>query len=255
MPETKKILVVEDDIKIVELLRDYLGQSGFEVSALYNGDQVIRDVKLNPPDLIILDIMLPYKDGITICRELRNFSKVPIIIISAKTEEIDRVLGLELGADDFICKPFSLREVVARIKAILRRTKPEEEKLIAGPIIIYNESFKVIAGKDELQLTPSEFELLKTLASEPCNVFTRSDLVSKLQASDSKVYNGEKDNPFKNPNKKTNDSEDYHRTIDSHIRNLRIKIEKALPANNLIQTIYGIGYSFNLSGCDNISDD
>jgi two-component system, OmpR family, response regulator BaeR len=223
----RKILIVEDDKKIAELLSDYLEQANFNVSILKRGDTVISEVRLNPPDVILLDIMLPGKDGMTICREIRSFSKVPILMLTAKVEEIDRLLGLELGADDYICKPFSPREVVARIKAVLRRSNPEpaEERLIAGPITINPDSHKATVGEADLRLTPNEFELLKVLVSRPGRVFTRSDLVSKIQGYD---FDG------------------YDRTIDSHIKNLRKKIDELLPGNKIIQTVYGIGYSFSV---------
>ena len=182
---------------------------------------------LNPPDVILLDLMLPGKDGLTICREIRSFSKVPILILTAKVEEIDRLLGLELGADDYISKPFSPREVVARIKAVLRRSnlEPVEKILVAGPITINPDSHKATVGDSDLRLTPNEFELLKVMVSRPGRVFTRSDLVSKVQGYDSDGYN---------------------RTIDSHIKNLRKKVNERIPGNNIIQTIYGIGYSVNV---------
>lgn len=227
----RKILVVEDDKKIAELLNDYLEQANFNVSILKRGDTVVSEVRLNPPDVILLDLMLPGKDGMTICREIRAFSKVPILMLTAKVEEIDRLLGLELGADDYICKPFSPREVVARIKAVLRRSNPEpEEKMfIAGPITINPDSHKATVGEADLRLTPNEFELLKVLISRPGRVFTRSDLVSKIQGYD---------------------FEGYVRTIDSHIKNLRKKIDELLPGNKIIQTVYGIGYSFNIPQSD-----
>jgi len=223
-----KILIVEDDTKITELLSDYLKLADFNVSVLTRGDTVISDVRLNPPDAILLDIMLPGKDGMTICREIRSFSNVPILMFTAKVEEIDRLLGLELGADDYICKPFSPREVVARIKAVLRRSNPEptEEIMVAGPIAINPDSHKATVGAADLRLTPNEFELLKILISMPGRVFTRSDFVSKIQGYN---FNG------------------YDRTIDSHIKNLRKKIDSILPGNNIIQTVYGIGYSFSAS--------
>jgi len=257
MAGKKKILIVEDDIKIVELLRDYFKQAGFDISSLYNGSQVVRDVKFNPPDIIILDITLPDKDGLTICKELRDFSNVPIIIISARSEEIDRVLALELGADDYICKPFSPKEVVARVIAILRRTNRELEdaKLMVGPIMIDCNNYKAVVGGYDLQLTLTEFELLKTLASRPCDVFTRDDLASRLREYDPKYHNRKADHRLEDQGEKIkNGTGNHHRIIDNHIRNLRMKINKVLPASNLIQTIYGMGYSLNLSQDENTSD-
>lgn len=232
----QNILIVEDDKKITELLTDYLEQSGFKISVLDCGDHVIREVMSNPPNLIILDIMLPGKDGMTICRELRAFSKTPVIMLTGKVEEIDRVLGLELGADDYICKPFSLRELVVRIKNVLRRSYGGQvnEKLIAGPITIYPDCHDAIIGGENLRLTPNEFELLKLMAFRPNKVFTRSDFVSSIQGYD-----------FKGS----------ERVIDSHIKNLRKKISKVMPENNIIQTIYGIGYLLNVPRASHGSDE
>lgn len=223
----KRILIIEDDKKIADLLKDYLEQASFNVSLLNHGDSTISEIRANPPDLILLDIMLPGKDGMTICREIRSFSNLPILFITAKVEEIDRLLGLELGADDYICKPFSPREVVARVKAVLRRSHPEpgEEKLIAGPIVLRPTSHKTTINETDLHLTPNEFELLKVLMSQPDRVFTRSDLVSKIQGYD---FDG------------------YDRTIDSHIKNLRKKIDEHLNGQMVIRTVYGIGYTFNM---------
>ena len=224
MPAEPKVLIVEDDKKISELLSDYLKQAGFNVSALNRGDTVIHEVRRNPPDLIILDIMLPGKDGMTICGEVRTFSKVPILILTAKGEEIDRILGLELGADDYVCKPFSPREVVTRIKAILRRTcsEPTGSGLVAGPITINPDEHHATVWGKTLHLTPNEFKLLKLMVSHPNKVFTRMDFVSNLQG-----YNGSE------------------RIIDKHIKNIREKMDEIQPGNNLIQTVYGIGYLLN----------
>ncbi|MBN1626323.1 MAG: response regulator [Deltaproteobacteria bacterium] len=225
----QKILVVEDDKKISDLLCDYFKQSGFDVSVLENGNQVVPEVKRNPPALIVLDIMLPGKDGMSICRELRSFSKVPVLMLTAKVDEIDRILGLELGADDYICKPFSPREVVARAKAILRRTYSHghaEEKIFAGPVTIDPEGYNVTIEGKILHLTPNEFDLLRLMAARPDHVFSRNELVSILQRDD--------------------DFDGSVRIIDSHIKNLRKKMDEVIPGNDLIHTVYGLGYSFNL---------
>ncbi len=219
----RNILIVEDDAKIAELLRDYLINAGYSVSILNDGSGVIYEVRKNEPDAIVLDLMLPGKDGLTICREIRSFSRVPILILTAKIEEIDRLTGLETGADDYICKPFSPKEVIARIKAILRRACPEE-KFVAGPVTIHLDSYIAKVDGSVIHLTPNEFELLKTLVARPGCIFTRSDLVSRIQGYD---YEG------------------YERTIDSHIKNLRKKIEEVIPGKEIIKTVYGIGYSFN----------
>ncbi|OAD22432.1 two component transcriptional regulator, winged helix family [Candidatus Thiomargarita nelsonii] len=218
------ILIVEDEIKIAQLLHDYLTKADYTVSCLEQGDKVIPYVKQTPPALILLDIMLPEMDGMTVCREIRKFSTVPIIMITAKVEEIDRLLGLELGADDYISKPFSPREVVARVKAVLRRIdqKPQEAgKLVVGTITLDENTYQVKIEDHILKLTPSEFVLLKVLLSHPNRVFSRQALLT--QARD---Y----------------DFEGYERTIDSHIKNLRKKLATRLPKQEIISTVYGIGY-------------
>ncbi|KHD06834.1 transcriptional regulator [Candidatus Thiomargarita nelsonii] len=223
------ILIVEDEIKIAQLLRDYLEKADYTVSIMEQGDKVIPYVKQTPPALILLDIMLPEMDGMTVCREIRKFSNVPIIMITAKVEEIDRLLGLELGADDYICKPFSPREVVARVKAVLRRMDPEPvekegEKLVVGTIALDEKTYQVKIEDQPLKLTPSEFTLLKLLLARPNRVFSRQDLLNLMRDYD---------------------FEGYERTIDSHIKNLRKKIAKGIPNKDVISTIYGIGYKLN----------
>jgi two-component system response regulator BaeR len=226
----KKVLIAEDDKKIAILLSDYLAMAGFNVSVINRGDEVIHEVRKNPPNLIILDVMLPGKDGITICNEIRSFSKVPILICTAMTQELDRILGLEIGADDYVCKPFSPREVVARVKAILRRipADPDDSVLAVGPIIIKSLSHTVTVSGKQLDLTPNEFQLLKTMAASPGRVFTRSDLVSILKRN---CHRGDS------------------RIVDTHMKNLRKKIEDTSVHANIIKTVYGIGYSLEvLSG-------
>jgi len=222
----RKILIVEDERKIAELLRDYLVQDGFAVTSLNRGDEADAEVRAHPPDLILLDIMLPGKDGIAVCREIRAFSSVPILMVTARVEEIDRLLGLELGADDYICKPFSPREVVARVKAVLRRVNPETavERLSAGPLLLDAAARRVSVSGADLHLTPSEFGLLQALMAQPERVFSRSDLISRVQGY---AFEG------------------YERTIDSHIKNLRRKIADHLPDETVIRTVYGIGYTFH----------
>jgi two-component system response regulator BaeR len=223
---SKYILVVEDEDKISRLLCDYLEDAGFGTSALADGNRVIAQVKKEQPDLILLDIMLPGKDGMELCREIRQFSNVPIIMITARVEEIDRLLGLELGADDYICKPFSPREVVARVKAIFRRVHPQPRRphLVVGAISLDNETHQVMIDKQALGLTPNEFELLKIMMGRPNRVYSRSELISRVQGYD---------------------FEGYDRTIDTHIKNLRKKIAEILPEQEIISTVYGVGYRFN----------
>jgi two-component system response regulator BaeR len=196
------------------------------VSCLYQGDGVVSAVKENPPDLILLDVMLPGKDGMEICRAIRKFSSVPIIMITARIEEIDRLIGLELGADDYICKPFSPREVVARVKAVLRRVHPEPDakRLVAGPIRLNEETHQVTIDDEDLKLTPSEFGLLKVMMTHPGRVFSRNELINKVQGYD---------------------FEGYDRTIDTHVKNLRKKIDARLPGQDIITTVYGVGYKFS----------
>lgn len=225
----RKILIVEDDEQIAALLKDYLIKEGFDVSIMSRGDMVVTNVKCNPPNFIILDIMLPGKDGITVCQEIRTFSSVPIMMLTAKVDEIDRILGLELGADDYVCKPFSPRELVTRIKNILRRVEFEyeetEEEIVAGPIRINPATYKVTIDGKNLCLTPIEFELLKIMVSKPHNIFTRNDFVCSIQGDN---FNGSE------------------RIIDSHIKNLRQKMDEVAPGNTLIYTVYGMGYSLNM---------
>jgi two-component system response regulator BaeR len=221
------ILIVEDEKKIATLLKDYLEKSGYRASMLDRGDTVISFIKNKAPDLILLDIMLPGLDGMEVCREIRKFSSVPIIMITAKVEEIDRLLGLELGSDDYICKPFSPREVVARVKAVLRRASPSpDEKVISkGEIILNEETRQVTAKGQELKLTPSEFKLLKVMMSHPNRVFSRNDLVNMVQGYE---------------------FEGYDRTIDTHIKNLRKKIAVLIPDHEIISSVYGEGYKFSV---------
>jgi two-component system response regulator BaeR len=223
---SKRILVVEDEDKITRLLCEYLEDAAFQTSSQADGNRVIAQVKKEQPDLILLDIMLPGKDGMELCREIRQFSNVPIIMITARVEEIDRLLGLQLGADDYICKPFSPREVVARVKAIFRRVhaQPLSPHLVVGAISLDDETHQVMIDQQALGLTPNEFALLKIMMSRPNRVFSRSELISRVQGYD---------------------FEGYDRTIDTHIKNLRKKIAKILPDQEIISTVYGVGYRFN----------
>ena len=223
---TKHILVIEDEEKITRLLCDYLKAAGFRTSTQADGDRVISQVKTDSPDLILLDIMLPGKDGMELCRGIRQFSNVPIIMITARVEEIDRLLGLELGADDYICKPFSPREVVARVKAVFRRVhaEPRAHHLVVGSISLDDETYQVIIDKQVLNLTPNEFGLLKIMMRQPNRVFSRNELINRVQGYD---------------------FEGYDRTIDTHIKNLRKKIGELLPDQEIISTVYGVGYKFN----------
>jgi two-component system, OmpR family, response regulator BaeR len=221
-----EIMVVEDEIKIAEVLKDYLVSAGYRVSCLDRGDLVLPYVKQSRPSLILLDIMIPGMNGLDVCRTIRQFSNVPIVMVTAKVEEIDRLLGLELGADDYICKPFSPREVVARVKAVLRRASSSDvsRRLTAAELVIVEETRQALAGGNELKLTPCEYSLLKMLMNRPDRIFSRNELINAVQGYD---------------------FEGYDRTIDSHIKNLRKKIAKCLPDKEIISTIYSVGYRLN----------
>lgn len=217
------IFIVEDEQKIASLLKDYLEKANYRTTVIERGDQAVPQVKKWSPDLMLLDIMLPGMDGTAVCREVRKISNLPIIMITAKVEEIDRLLGLELGADDYICKPFSPREVVARVKAVLRRihAEPAERNLALGPIILDESRHRALVSGRELDLTPYEFKLLQVLMSQPGHVFSRDELIARVQGYD---YEG------------------YDRTIDTHIKNLRKKIAIFLKNQEIITTVYGVGY-------------
>lgn len=218
-----RILIVEDEEKLAGLLRDYLAQEGYDVSLLHRGDQVEDWVRTHGTDLVLLDLMLPGKNGLEICKALRAGGyDLSIIMVTARVDEIDRLLGLELGADDYICKPFSPREVVARVKAVLRRTKraeaPPENRLELD-----ESGYKAsLAGKD-LGLTAVEFELLKVLASHPGRIYTREQLMD-LMYRDQRVVSD--------------------RTVDSHVKKIRRKIAAVLPEREIVHSVYGLGYKY-----------
>lgn len=216
------ILVVEDEAKLATLIRDYLLQAGFLATLIHDGSEVEPWLEENQPDLILLDLMLPGKDGLDICKDIRRRSQIPIIMITAKVEEIDRLLGLELGADDYICKPFSPREVVARIKAVLRRSSASEKMAEKG-LVLDQDTYKATLNGKDLGLTAVEFQLLKVLSENPGRIFSRSVLVDKIY-SDGRVVSD--------------------RTIDSHIKKLRRKISAHLPNEEIIHSLYGVGYKF-----------
>lgn len=222
-----KILIVEDEPKLASLESDYLVQSGYETAIISNGLEVLPYIQTTPPDLILLDLMLPGKDGMEICKEIRQFSNIPIIMITARVEEIDRLLGLELGADDYICKPFSPREVVARVKAVLRRFKPptpvENSNTFPDTIVLDERRYTALVNKQEINLTSVEFQLLSKLFSEPGRIYSRDQLMDHIY-NDHRVVSD--------------------RTIDSHIKKIRKKISEASPDQELIHSVYGVGYKF-----------
>jgi len=219
---SQHVLIVEDEVKIASLLQDYLRQSGYETDSLYNGSEVEGWLAENSTDIVLLDLMLPGKTGVDICKDVRKSSALPIIMITAKVEEIDRLLGLELGADDYICKPFSPREVVARVKAVLRRTDNTESLSDKG-LVLDTQTYKATVNGQNLDLTAVEFQLLKVLSDQPGRIFSRSILVDKIY-NDGRVVSD--------------------RTIDSHIKKLRKKIADVLPDVELIHSLYAVGYKF-----------
>jgi two-component system, OmpR family, response regulator BaeR len=218
------ILVVEDEPKLAALVGDYLQASGYGWQWVADGREAIPAIKAQQPDLVLLDLMLPGRDGLDICRELRSFSDVPVVMLTARIEEIDRLLGLELGADDYICKPFSPREVVARVKAILRRARASLD-ITSTALKIDDAAHRAVFHGMVLDLTPVEFRLLRTLAAAPGRVFSRDRLLDNLYLDHRVVTD---------------------RTVDSHIKNLRRKLEQASPGQDPIRSIYGVGYKLEI---------
>ncbi len=218
------LLIVEDEPKLAKLLSNYLQQAGYDPECLENGLDVVPRVRKKMPALILLDLMLPGRDGVEICKEIRSFSTVPIIMVTARIEEIDRLIGLELGADDYICKPFSPREVVARVKAVLRRSIVQRP---AGgfPLLELDEDrlLATLHGHN-LDLTAVEFKLLEFLSDNPGRIFGRDKLMDHIYP-DQRIVSD--------------------RTIDSHIKNLRKKISVASPDAEIIHSVYGVGYKYD----------
>lgn len=224
MSNPRDILVVEDEPKLAALLAEYLQAAGFTTRILGDGNAVVPEVRSRPPALLLLDLMLPGRDGLAICRELRSFTQLPIIMVTARVEEIDRLLGLELGADDYICKPFSPREVVARVKAVLRRQGGGGAAAPGGPVAglnIESQAWRAELDGHKLDLTPVEFRLLETLAAHPGRVFSRAALLARIY-DDHRVVSD--------------------RTVDSHVKNLRRKLAEAAPERELLHSVYGVGY-------------
>ncbi len=222
---SNKILIVEDEKKIADIVRSYLQRDGFNVTVANTGHEALRQIK-NNFDLIILDLMLPDIHGETICSSIREFSDVPIIMLTAKSSEDDRIKGLGIGADDYVIKPFSPRELVARVKAHLRRTKKNEKKLLSfnnSLLLIDTPSMEVKKDGKIIPLTSTEFKILLSLAERPQIVFTRLQIVNTVQGYD---------------------FEGYDRVIDAHIKNIRHKIEDNPQKPVFIKTVYGTGYKF-----------
>src|SRR6202162_4271186 len=229
-PLSSKILVVDDEVHILELARLYLTREGYEVEGVGDGNQVMAKFSQLKPHLVILDIMLPGADGLTICKEIRKQSQVPIIMLTARDEVTDKVVGLEVGADDYLTKPFHPQELVARAKALLRRARvePDQPKLIrAGKLEVDLERHEVRHGKAKVQLRPKEFDLLSLLARHPGRVFQRSELLDLVWGYD---FPG------------------YTRTVDVHVQQLREKLAAAGVTDPSIQTVWGVGYRLELGG-------
>lgn len=219
-----KVLIVDDDVKITKLLKSYFDKEGFITYLAHEGTSVNSLVREKEPDIIILDLMLPGMDGYEVTRKLRKDSDVPILMLTARDEETDRLIGLEMGADDYVIKPFSPREVVARSKAILRRTRKAAaptEIVRVGELAIDTERHLVKKGAATIELTPTEFKILDLLAGSVNRVFTRLQIVERVQGF---AFDG------------------YERTVDAHMKNLRRKIEDNPKEPRYIQTVYGVGY-------------
>jgi two-component system response regulator BaeR len=216
------VYIVEDEPELAALVADYLRAAGFDPTVFADGLDALAAIRTTVPALVVLDLMLPGLDGLALCRELRSFSAVPIVMVTARVEEIDRLLGLELGADDYLCKPFSPRELVARIKAILRRSGGAAP---TAALAIDAAARRASLHGQALDLTRTEFELLAALASRPGQVFSRAQLLELARQDKLEIAD---------------------RAIDSHIKNLRRKIEAAAPGFEPIRSIYGLGYRFDL---------
>jgi two-component system response regulator BaeR len=226
MNNNADILVIEDEPKIAQILLEFLQQENFVVKVVNDGLNAVEIIKTTQPRFVILDLMLPNKDGLTICKEVRQFSQVPILMLTARVDEIDRLMGLGFGADDYVCKPFSAREVVARVHTILRRseikvTQVTEEIVSYQEISLNIERFQCTVKHHEVDLTPVEFRILRCLISKPGFVQSRDTLMGTIYQDDRIVS---------------------ARTIDSHVKNLRSKLIKALDGKNLLHSIYVVGY-------------
>ena len=222
-PTALSVLVVEDDAKIAQLLVDYLRADGFVATSVHDGAQALRQIQQTPPSAVLLDLMLPGLDGMEVCRAVRQFSDVPILMLTARVDEIDRLLGLDTGADDYVCKPFSPREVVARVRALVRRA---QGRMVTQtlPWTIDDDGMRIAWRGHWLMLTPVEFRLLRLLLGRPGRVFSRSLLLDAARTDQKDVSD---------------------RAIDSHIKNLRKKIEAVEPGQDCIASVYGVGYRFD----------
>ncbi len=221
-----KILVVDDELKIARLVRDYLVEAGFDVVTAADGPAAIASARSEKPDLVVLDIGLPGMDGLDVTRHIRSQSTTPIVLLTARTDETDRIIGLELGADDYVVKPFSPRELVARVKAVLRRSTGQvgQHVIRVRNLTIDLDRRSVMRGDIPIDLTATEFDLLTSLATQAGRVFTRAQLLDSIRGVS---------------------FESYERAVDSHIKNLRKKLEPTPGHPRYIETVYGIGYRFN----------
>lgn len=223
----KKILVVDDEPKIIQLTQDYLENAGFSVISAGDGERALAVIQVEKPDLVVLDLGLPGMDGLDVCRSIRKTSNLPIIMLTARDEETDKLVGLELGADDYITKPFSPKELVARVRSVLRRSELVQEGrevIRAGDVTLDLPRMQVTVGDEEIELTATEFQLLHALASQPGRIFTRSQLLNAVHGVA---------------------IESYERAIDAHIKNIRRKLEPVPHEPRYIQTVYGVGYRFS----------
>jgi two-component system alkaline phosphatase synthesis response regulator PhoP len=223
---SKTVLVVDDEPKIVEVVGDYLRSAGFSVATAADGESAVTSARARPPDVVVLDLGLPGRDGLDVARELRRASQVPIIMLTARGEETDRVVGLELGADDYLVKPFSPRELLARVRAVLRRTEgaqAERERFMVGDVVVDTARRRVTVRDRVIDLTATEFDLLAELAGQPGRVFTRGQLLGTIHGV---VV------------------ESYERTVDAHIKNIRRKLEPDAHRPRYLLTVHGVGYRF-----------
>jgi len=219
-----RVLVVEDDRKISDLLLNYLRVDGYEATAVYDGREAVQQISQRAPDAVILDWMLPGLDGIGVCKAVRAFSDVPILMLTARVDELDRLLGLDTGADDYVCKPFGPREVVARVRALLRRASGRVIAL-PQPWLIEEASFRISWLGQWLPLTRIEFMVFRTLLARPGRVFSRAQLLSSVHDSQRDISD---------------------RAIDTHVKNLRKKVQAIDPGSDCIASVYGLGYRFDL---------
>ena len=222
----KHVLIVEDEKKLADILIAYLNKEEFRVTHYESGSGVSDWVKNNQPNIILLDLMLPDVNGKDLCKEIREFSTVPIIMVTAMIDEIDRLIGLELGADDYVCKPFSPKEVVARVKAVLRRSEGDfNQGEIYDAFQVNDETYSIKLHGDRLDLTPVEFRLLKMFIQSPGRVFNRDQILDNI-FEDGRIV--------------------LDRTVDTHVKNLRHKLKTASPEHDYVRSVYGIGYSFEI---------